>query len=140
MYVLDVNGDGLPDVVASSAHEFGVWWYEQRPDRTFVQHVIDASLSQSHSLQLADLNGDGRPDLITGKRVWAHGVTGDRDPGGALMLVWYENRGRGEWVRHVLDDASGVGTQFAVGRLQSGEGPAIAISNKSGVFLFRQGL
>lgn len=138
MYVLDVNGDGLPDVIASSAHDSGVWWYEQKPGRQFVQHVIDSSFSQSHSLQLVDVNGDGLPDLVTGKRRWAHGLTGDVDPGGPPLLVWYENQGNGRWTKHVIDDASGIGTQFTIGPLQAGGPPAIAISDKNGVFLFQR--
>jgi len=138
MYVLDVNGDGLADVVASSAHNFGIWWYEQKPGRVFVQHQIDASFSQSHSLHVADLNGDGLLDLVTGKRVWAHGLTGDVDPGGTPFLVWYENRGHGDWTKHVIDNSSGVGTQFAVGPLRAGGKPAIVVSNKNGVYLFEQ--
>jgi len=138
IYVLDVNGDGLPDVVASSAHQFGLWWYEQKPGHVFVQHQIDASFSQSHALQVADLNGDGRPDLVTGKRVWAHGLTGDVDPGGTPFLVWYENKGAGEWTKHVIDNSSGVGTQFAIGPLRAGGKPAIVVSNKNGVYLFEQ--
>src|SRR6267143_1508316 len=138
MYVLDVNGDGLPDVVASSAHNFGIWWYEQKPGRLFVQHQIDASFSQSHSLQVADLNGDGLPDLVTGKRVWAHGLTGDVDPGGTPFLLWYENKAHGDWAKHVIDSTSGVGTQLAVGPLRAGGKPAIVVSNKNGVYLFEQ--
>ncbi len=32
MYVMDVNGDGLPDVVSASAHLSGVWWHQQGKD------------------------------------------------------------------------------------------------------------
>ena len=42
-----------------------------------MNHLIDDSFAQSHSLVLADMNGDGLPDLVTGKRFWAHGPTGD---------------------------------------------------------------
>ena len=53
-------------------------------------------------------------------------------------LVWYENRPGGEWVKHVLDDMSGVGTQFVAGPLRAGGKPAIVVSNKDGVYLFEQ--
>ena len=81
MAVYDVNGDGLNDIVASAAHQVGVWWFEQaasRRRRTFVKHEIDASFSQSHALDVGDIDNDGIADVVTGKRRWAHGP--DRRP------------------------------------------------------------
>lgn len=63
--VYDVNGDKLPDVVTSSAHGYGIFWYEQTRENgavTWKQHVIDDTWTQAHSLALADINGDGTPD------------------------------------------------------------------------------
>ena len=45
--------------------------------------------SQPHAIELADMNGDGLKDIVTGKRFWAHGPTGDPEPnapGGALVV------------------------------------------------------
>jgi hypothetical protein len=45
IYTHDVNGDGLPDLVTTAAHDYGIFWYEQKKDaagrRTWVKHVID---------------------------------------------------------------------------------------------------
>ena len=93
MYVYDFNGDGLPDVISSSAHNFGVWWYEQKKGASgpeFVQHEIDRSFSQSHALVMADIKGDGQPDFVTGKRWWAHGPKGDVNPNDPAVLYWFE--------------------------------------------------
>ncbi|MFO0967165.1 MAG: VCBS repeat-containing protein [Gemmataceae bacterium] len=30
MYAVDVNGDGKADVISSSAHGYGFWWYQQK--------------------------------------------------------------------------------------------------------------
>ena len=132
------------DVISSSAHANGVWWYEQRPGSTgpeFVQHLIDKTISQTHSMMMADINGDGRPDFITGKRWWAHGPAGDVNPADPAILCWYEFTHIGDeihWTRHDIDYASGVGTQFTVTDMNGDRRPDIVIGNKRGVFLFEQ--
>ena len=37
------------------------------------------TFSESHGLVMADVNGDGFPDLVSGKRYFAHN---GKDPGG----------------------------------------------------------
>lgn len=144
MYAYDVNGDGVPDVISSSSHNIGVWWYEQKKGTNgpeFVQHTIDDSFSQSHSLVLADINGDGLKDIVTGKRFWAHGPTGDVRPGDPAVIYWYEltrNNGQVKWLRHEVDNDSGVGTQFTVADVNGDGLPDIITSNKKGVFVFLQ--
>jgi hypothetical protein len=144
MEAYDINGDGLPDVASSSAHAIGVWWFEQRKGPQgpeFIAHTIDESFSQSHALALADLNGDGVKDLITGKRFWAHGPTGDVRPGDPCVLYWFELRregGRVEWIRHEIDNDSGVGTIITVADVNRDKLPDIVVSSKKGVFLFLQ--
>jgi hypothetical protein len=144
MYAVDLNGDGLPDVLSSSAHRKGFWWWEQRKGANgpeFIKHTIDDSFSQSHSLMMADLNGDGRPDFVTGKRWWAHGPNGDVEPNATPMLYWYEYKrvnGTVEWTRHEIDNDAGIGTQFALADLNGDGRIDIAISNKRGVVVFEQ--
>ena len=67
------------------AHAYGLAWFEQVKKEgkiTFVKHLImgdkkeektDVVFSQLHAVALADMNGDGIKDIITGKRFWAHG-------------------------------------------------------------------
>ncbi len=139
MVVYDFDGDGDADVVSSSAHDFGVWWHEQTPDgwRT---HVIDESFSQAHAVILVDVNGDGLKDIVTGKRWFAHN---GNDPGWDMpaVLYWYELRrkdGRPEFIRHEIDNDSGVGTQFEVVDVNGDGLVDIVVANKKGVFLFEQ--
>ena len=144
MHVYDVNADGLADVVASSAHSKGVWWYEQKRGPAgpqFTQRVIDDSFSQSHSMQMADLDGDGIMDFITGKRYWAHGPNGDIEPNHPAVLYWYRlirKDGKVEWERNLIDSDSGVGVQFEATDVNGDGLIDLAISNKKGTYYFEQ--
>ncbi len=139
MPVYDFDGDGDNDVLSSSAHRFGIWWHEQTP-QGWKTHEIDKSFSQTHAVCLADINGDGLPDFVTGKRWWAHM---GHDPGadGPALVVWYElsrKGGRPLWTRHTIDDDSGVGTQLEVTDVNGDGLLDVVTSNKKGVYYFQQ--
>jgi hypothetical protein len=144
MFTEDFDGDGDMDIISSAAHAAGVWWHEQRQGLNgpeFVQHLIDKTISQTHAMAKADINGDGRMDYVTGKRWWAHGPKGDINPDYPAILVWYEWKRIGDevhWVRHDIDYASGVGTQCTVADVNKDKRPDVVIANKRGVFLLEQ--
>ncbi|MEX0717177.1 MAG: VCBS repeat-containing protein [Planctomycetaceae bacterium] len=75
----DFTGNGLLDVAAVGFIPSGVWndvsgavrqtlvWYEQTAPREFVERVIERDdRSASLALQAADIDGDGRVDLVIG--------------------------------------------------------------------------
>jgi len=144
MLVYDVDGDGDSDVINSSAHKYGIWWHEQKPSPkgpVFVRHEIAKDWSQAHAMILADVNGDGLTDFVTGKRHLAHNG-GDPGSKGPAVMYWYELRrpekGKAEFIPHKFDDCSGVGTQFVVCDFNKDGRPDVVTSNKAGVHVFLQ--
>ena len=60
--------------------------YPATPPAEFAEHPIAAGLKGGYQVVIADLNKDGKPDIIA----LASGMT---------ELVWFENP---KWTRHVL--------------------------------------
>ena len=158
MLVYDVNGNGLNDVITSfNAHGYGLAWYEQvrtNGNITFCQHFIlnpDAtpncygvSFTQPHALALADIDGDGLMDIVTGKRFWAHGKNGQypESDGFPAVLCWFQlkrsGNGQAEFIPHLIDNDSGVGTQVTAGFISNKERSDILVGNKKGLFIFER--
>lgn len=154
MLVTDVDGDGLPDVVCSwHCHLYGLlWWQQTRGTNGAIEwkrHEIlapkpdvraeGARCSQLHAMALADINGDGLPDIVTGKRYWAHGPLGDVEPDAPAHLYWFElkrgAKGEATFIPHLIHADSGVGTQVTVADMNGDGRPDVFVANKKGIFL-----
>ena len=162
MYAYDVNGDGLNDVITSlAAHGYGLAWFEQLKERDakgevrFTQHNImnpqinpkvppsaneyGVRFSQLHAIDLVDMDGDGLKDIVTGKRIWAHGPGGDAEPNAPAVLYWFKlNRGADksvQWIPYQIDGDSGIGTQVVAGDLNGDKLPDVVVGNKKGTFV-----
>ena len=138
----DVNGDGLADIIVGNAHNYGLFWYEQRNGGEWIKHTIDGAWSQYHDIQLADINGDGKPELITGKRYKAHNGS---DPGDAEnVFICYYTFVDGRAYRHIIEygdpknSASGVGIYFWLADLTGNKKPDIVAPGKEGLYMFQQ--
>lgn len=84
---VDVNKDGVVDVIGSAGHGVGIFWYAA-PD--WARHVIDESIRDVHAFDTGDLDGDGDID--------AAGCSFSQ-----TVVRWWENRGDGVFVAHDID-------------------------------------
>ncbi|HIJ73443.1 MAG TPA: VCBS repeat-containing protein [Candidatus Hydrogenedentes bacterium] len=144
MLVFDVNEDGRNDVIVGQAHGYGFSWWEQTVSadgaRGWVEHVIDADRSQYHELQLADIDNDGAPELIAGKRYRAHC---GHDPGADDPLgLYYFEINRSAFVRVTLDygppvRASGAGIYLWVSDVDGNGWKDVVAPGKEGLYLFK---
>lgn len=134
--VLDLDGDGLVDLLNSSAHDYGIWWHRRTSIGVETQ-LIQKDLSQIHAMAMADLNGDKHPDFIVGKRFMAHN---GKDPGEfeKPLLRWFEYKPgkKPAWISHDIDEESGAGIHIVVEDMNNDKLKDIVISNKKGVFVF----
>jgi len=153
--VYDIDGDGDNDVVSAlDAHGWGLSWFQQvkrnKGQIEFVEHRMmgereeeakfGVAFSQPHALCLADLDGDGLTDVITGKRRWAHGPKGDVEPMGTPVNYWFrlqrDGKGGASFTPVLIDDASALGTQVEAVDV-SGDGlPDVLTASKLGAFVF----
>ena len=114
---------------------FGLAWFEQKRDArasiSFVQHIIaddfatknagDVTFSEPHGSTCADMDGDGIPDFIVGKRFFSHHESYlDPDPYGArrCSTVYRTVRnkkapGGAEFVPELVHNQSGAGSQVS---------------------------
>ncbi|NCF92260.1 MAG: c-type cytochrome [Verrucomicrobiaceae bacterium] len=151
MYADDFDGDGDNDIITSlAAHGYGLAWYENVDGKLNQRLIVGqdpldnnygVSFSQMHGIALADIDGDGVKDLVTGKRYWAHG---GKDPGGTdpAVVYWFrtvrDEEGGVDFVPYKIDDDSGVGTEVKTVDLNADGLLDILAGNKKGTFIHYQ--
>lgn len=144
MYACDVDGDGDNDVITSlAAHEYGLAWHEQTP-QGFKEHLIMGDrpglnkygvyFSELHSVQLADMDGDGLKDIVTGKTYWSHHKKSHGWDAGAVVYWFKLVRGKDgvDWLPMKADDESGIGRQIIVKDVNGDKLPDILAGGMKG--------
>jgi hypothetical protein len=148
MYAYDVDGDGDNDIITSlAAHEFGLAWFEQCRDGdqiTFDRHLIMGDrpeqnrygvvFSELHSVNLADVDGDGLKDIITGKTYWSHHRRSPMWDAGAVVY-WFRlvrNKHSVDWIPYRADAESGIGRQLTVADISGDSRPDIVVGGMLG--------
>ena len=140
--VVDVNGNGLNDLIVGQSHAYGLDWWEQRTDggeRTWIRHPIDPFNSQYHDLHWVDIDSDGDCELVTGKRYRAHC---GNDPGAGDDVGIYYFKWNGEsFSKQVVDygpagSGAGCGIFFSIADLTGNGRLDIVAPGKDGLSIF----
>ncbi|MGI9242735.1 MAG: FG-GAP repeat domain-containing protein, partial [Verrucomicrobiales bacterium] len=104
---------------------YGLSWWEQVPGG-FKEHLImgdratlnryGLAFSELHSITLADIDGDGLKDVVTGKTYWSHHKQALGWDDGAVVY-WFKlvRRADGvDWLPMLADPGAGIGRQVVV--------------------------
>lgn len=158
----DINGDGFPDVITADGNGANnvIWFENVDHGRKWVRHAIGSHGNWTHDLEVADFDGDGKPDVLShghGTHIWyqdtptvwvdrnlsaedktKEGVgIGDVDGDGHIDIVqggwWFKNPGSrtGNWAAHQFASGYDGGSFTAVVGDLNGDGhPDIAVSEQ----------
>ncbi|MEO8269828.1 MAG: VCBS repeat-containing protein [Aureliella sp.] len=101
----DFDGDGDTDIAWGMGHDFGLHWLKQSKDTagnsSWEREDIDTSFSQVHALHLADFDGDGEQEFVTGKRIYAHASENGATDKPCLYIYDYDRDDK-KWNRSVV--------------------------------------
>src|SRR6185312_2112918 len=119
---------------------------------SFVPHMImddfstknagGVTFTEPHGATFADMDGDGIPDFITGKRLISEDSVVDADPWGPSVLYVYHTvrdksaPGGARFEAELIHNRSGVGSMLSVADLNGNGAMDIITSTNRGTFVF----
>jgi len=139
----DVDGDGIPEIALQSefsmraAQSEGLVWvleHQGDPREPWKVNRVDA-LTTSHHVAWADVDGDGRMELINSPLIGAEAVAPKYE--GMTELLYYPvpQSLEGPWVRKNIDHLSGVVHRVRVVKWVPGEREQLLTTSFEGVKL-----
>ncbi len=141
MLVVNFRGSAHNEIIWGHGHNYGLYWEERRDDNkdgstNWRHHLIDDRFSQPHALEWVDLDNDGTPNLLTGRRVKAHSGNdpGDSEPGAVYYFKWNKEQQKFQKFT-VAKDGPGIGLQIRVADLDGNGWKDIVVAGKSGTHI-----
>ena len=144
--VVDLNKDGKNDIIWADGHSYGLYWMEQQQPQkdgqtTWRTHEIDKKFSQGHALAWADIDNDDQPELITGKRYYAHSGNdaGAEDPTTVHYYDWDAEAMSWSKPKTIAKDepgkGPGIGLQIRVIDMDGNGWKDVVVPGKSGTYI-----
>lgn len=113
----DIDGDGDMDLAAASCGS-SISWFENDGNNQFVPHLITGSFNCSVSVEINDINGDGKTDIIG--ESWS-----------ASKIAWWENDGNQFFSMHLICDTLVHPSGLAVADLTQDSMPDVVTGSYS---------
>jgi hypothetical protein len=140
--VADIDGDGIPEVAFESsfamqaANSQGIVWlarHQGDPRQPWNVQKIDA-FPTSHHIAWADLDGDGRKELINAPLIGEKSLAPTYDQDKASVF-WYSPK---DWKRHIVTtDIPGIIHRVRPVRWDSGKREQLLVASFEGIALYR---
>lgn len=101
LFVYDMNGDGINDVLAAGEEQDEVAWWRNPGNQIFVKESVDATLVEASRAIPIDFDGDGDIDVVGGSD---NQVTNPADD----FVIWWENTNgiATAWTRRPIVDGT----------------------------------
>lgn len=126
----DIDGDGKNEILLSEGDPFvygkmqggKAAWFKPKGqiEDMWEEHVIDEHLIDAHSLQLGDICGNGVLDILIGEVGVADPTTDEYIIGEPRVMV-YENDGKGNFTRHIIDQGTGTHEALLIDARKTGK-------------------
>jgi aldos-2-ulose dehydratase/isomerase family protein/FG-GAP repeat protein len=142
----DIDGDGIPEIALENefsmvaAKSQGLVWllrHQGDPRELWKAEKVDA-ITTSHHAAWADLDGDGKKELINAPLIGAKALAPKYEDHVQLLYYPVPKNLQGEWKRHVIDDQLyGVLHRVRVVKWEPGKRDQLLTASFDGITLHR---